>query len=199
MPTKTKEDFASLKLMAAFSGVEAQVREYLTDWILITYDLPTTEEGNKARTKFLDTVWNIGGVMHSKSCYLLPSTPQAELAAVELAEITKTAYIWFSSVEDETKAIELTSDYDRAIRGDILKEIRERIAKTKQHADNGNERFVNRMHKKTAKMIADAAGIAARRGSESLAKDVVDLKADFESIVVKQPSNAMIESIRAML
>jgi len=80
MPTNDEEQFASLKLMATLSGVEARVREHISDWILVTYDLPTTEEGNKARAKFLDDIRYIGGVMHSESCYLMPSSPESELA-----------------------------------------------------------------------------------------------------------------------
>jgi len=178
------EKFASLKLMADLSGVEAQVKPYLTEWILITYDLPTTEEGNKARAEFLETVWHLGGVMHSKSCYLMPSTPEAELAAVRLAEVTKSAYIWFSSIKDEAKARELTEEYDKAIKDDILKELKERITKMKKHAEDGKEAVVNRMRKKTEKLIKDAAGIAARRGSEKLAKEVSRLKSEYEEITV---------------
>jgi len=142
---ENEERFASLKLMATLSGVEAQVKEVLHDFILITYDLPTTEEGNKARAKFLDDIRYIGGVMHSESCYLMPSSPESELAAIQLAEKTPS---W------------------------------------KKHAEDGKEAVVNRMRKKTEKMLKDAAGIAARRGSDKLAKEVSRLKSEYEEITV---------------
>jgi len=181
---ENEEQFASLKLMATLSGVEAQVKEVLHDFILITYDLPTTEEGNKARSRFLDDIRYIGGVMHSESCYLMPSSPESELAAIQLAEKTPSCYIWFSHIKDEVKAKELTREYDKAVKDDILKEIRERVAKMKKHAEDGKEGVVNRMRKKTEKMLKDAAGIAARRGSEKLAKEVSRLKSEYEGITV---------------
>jgi len=179
---ENEEQFASLKLMAALSGVEAQVKEVLHDFILITYDLPTTEEGNKARAKFLGDIRYIGGVMHSESCYLLPSSPESELAAVQLAEKTPLCYIWFSHIKDEAKAREITKEYDQSIKDGILKEIRERIAKMKKHAEDGKEGIVNRMRKKTEKMLKDAAGIAARRGSNRLCQKVDELKRELEDI-----------------
>jgi polyhydroxyalkanoate synthesis regulator phasin len=181
--TENNEQFASLKLMATLSGVEAHVRECISDWILITYDLPTTEEGNKARAKFLNDIRYIGGVMHSESCYLMPSSPESELAAIQLAEKTPSCYIWFSHI-DEVKAKELTKEYDKAVKDDILKELKERIARMKKHAEDGKEAVVNRMRKKTERMLKDAAGIAARRGSEKLANEVSRLKSEYEGITV---------------
>jgi hypothetical protein len=184
-----EEKFASLKLMAALSGVEAQVKDVISDWILVTYDLPTTEEGNKARAKFLDAVRYIGGVMHSESCYLLPSSPSSELAAVELAEKTPSCYVWFSSVHSPEKAKELTQEYDKSVADDILKELNERITKMEKHAEEGKEAVVNRMRKKTQKMLVDAASIATRRGSEKLARQVEKLKTRYEDIKVADSSS----------
>jgi hypothetical protein len=196
--TKQDEQFASLKLMAALSGVEAQVKEVLHDFILITYDLPTTEEGNKARTKFLDTIRYIGGAMHSESCYLLPASPESELAAIEIAEKTPSCYIWFSHIKDEDKARELTEEYDQAVRDDILKELNERITKMEKHAEEGKEAVVNRMRKKTQKMLVDAAGIAARRGSEELAQQVEKLKTRYEEIKVAD-SSSWVSELKGLL
>jgi hypothetical protein len=193
-----EEKFASLKLMATLSGVEAQVKEVISDWILVTYDLPTTEEGNKARAKFLDNVRYIGGVMHSESCYLLPSSPSSELATIELAERTPSCYVWFSSVHSIDKAKELTHEYDKSVNDDILKELKERITKMEKHAEDGKESVVNRMRKKTQKMLVDAAGIAARRGSERLAQQVEKLKTRYEEIKVAD-SSSLVGELRNLL
>lgn len=178
-----EEKFASLKLMAALSGVEAKVKEYIEDWVLLTYDLPHNEAGDKVRAKFLDDVRSLGGIQHSESCYLFPASPVAELAVISVAEAGK-AYIWFSSVEDEEKARKLTQEYDKKVKDDFLKELKERITKMKKHAEEGKDGIVEKMRKKTDRMLKDAAGIAARRGSEKLAREVEKLKSELDGIQV---------------
>lgn len=184
--TTKEEKLASLKLMSALSGVEVRVKEVIDDWILLTYDLPTTEEGNKMRAEFLKKASQIGAAQHTESVYLLPWCPESELLAVQLAEKGK-LFVWIANVKDESKAKELTEKYDVDVATDF-KEIRERLTKMRKHAEDGKAGIVERMKKKTDRMILDAAGIAARRGSEKLAREVDKLKQEAESITVNNSS-----------
>lgn len=193
--TTKEEKLASLKLMSALSGVEVKVKEVIDDWILLTYDLPTTEEGNKMRAEFLRKASQIGAAQHTESVYLLPWCPESELLAVQLAEKGK-LFVWIANVKDESKAKELTEKYDGDVATDFL-EIRERLAKMKKHAEDGKAGVVERMKKKTDRMIVDAAGIAARRGSEKLAHEVERLKSEFEEIQVS--SSGWVSELEGLL
>jgi hypothetical protein len=191
------ERLASLKLMAALSGVEVKTREICSEFYLLTFDLPTTEEGNKARAKFYERARRAGAVPHTESVYYLPTCPESELAIVEVAEAGN-AFVWTANVKDEDKARILTEKYDKSVNNDILKELNERVTKMEKHAEDGKEAVVNRMRKKTQKMLVDAAGIAARRGSEKLARQVEKLKTRCEEIKVAD-SSSWVSELKGLL
>ena len=55
-------------LFASMQGIDLSnnVTNLVKEWILITYDLPNTVEGNKARFAFLKQAPKIGAVMHTR-------------------------------------------------------------------------------------------------------------------------------------
>lgn len=168
----------SLKTMAALSGVDMQVKEICDRWILITYDLPHTEEGDKARVKFLKEASLIGAMMHTESVYLMPWTPESELMALELAEIGN-AYLWLSSAKgvDESSEInkDLTSSYDVRV-ADLLVKVHKRIVQMQEHVSAGNISAAERMREKTDRLLNATASIVARRGSVELSEQVGRLR-----------------------
>jgi len=171
----------TLKMAEALSNVDVQMREVCDQWILITYDLPNTEEGQKARSKFLHRAERIGAVQHTESVYLMPWTPESELCAVEVASIGR-AFLWVSSIKDENRAKELTEDYDAKVEAGLIKEVRERIAKMQEHAQS-NIRAFERMKAKTFTLLDESAAIAARRGSTRLIETVANLRKEVNDII----------------
>lgn len=157
----------SLRTIALLDGVDLPVRDVCENWLLLTYDLPNTEEGNKLRSEFLRTAKRMGAVQHTESVYLLPWTQQAELLAMEIAKIGN-AFIWTSHPQDPGQAAEITEDYDNKIVEGILSDISDRLEKMEESAGLGNSRSFHRMVEKTEDMITEARIIARRRGSKHL-------------------------------
>ncbi len=46
--------FSSLEVMARLTDSKIDAREICEKWLLITYDIPKTDEGDKARREFLN-------------------------------------------------------------------------------------------------------------------------------------------------
>lgn len=155
---KIAESFAKLQ------GVEIKARELVEEWILITYDIPVTEEGNEARLKFLKQAPRIGAMMHSRSVYLMPNTQQAQLASVELSKINGAeVYLWTAKVEGE-QAVQITDFYDTKIQEQI-DTINRRIVQ--EDALIADEKFgmADRMHRKTANLFSQSCFTVAQRGA----------------------------------
>ena len=155
---KIAESFAKLQ------GVEIKSRELVEEWILITYDIPVTEEGNEARLKFLKQAPRIGAMMHSRSVYLMPNTQQAQLASVELSKINGAeVYLWTAKVEGE-QAVQITDFYDTKIQEQI-DTINRRIVQ--EDALIADEKFgmADRMHRKTANLFSQSCFTVAQRGA----------------------------------
>ena len=188
------EKLASLKTMAALSGVDVNVKSVCDDWLLLTFDIPATIEGNKARQDFYKRAKELGATQHSESVYLLPWCPETELLALDISKVGD-VYVWVSHIKDEQRAQELTSKYDTDIEQQF-KALEKRIAKMKQHLEGGKEGTAKRMVKKTNQMINDLTSIVARRGSTRLADRLDKVKEGFESL---KPGAAFIKEIRGML
>ena len=167
------EKFASLRAMEAFTGIHIDVRELVDSWILLTYDVPHTKEGDKARSDFLRKARDIGAVQHTESVYLLPWTPRSESLALDVAKVGN-AFLWTSNVKDKVRATELTVKYDADIK-ESLKKIKDRIRRINKHYEEGRDGIAARMVKKTETMLWNASNIASRRGSVDLCDKVNSL------------------------
>jgi hypothetical protein len=182
------EKLLSIKLMSELSGVTVNIKEVVDDWVLLTYDLPNTEEGNKLRTEFLKKAARLGFVQHTESVYLAPLCPETELLAIELSEKGK-LYIWTSSIKDEKMAKEITDKYDDRV-SKLFDEIKGRIDKMKKYANAGDLRNLSRMRKKTEELLRNADGVANRRRSIELANKVAKLNAEYQSIEVQRGNSS---------
>lgn len=157
------ERLASLKAMEAFSGVEIQLREFVDDWILLTFDLPANQKGNKARYEFLKKAQQIGAMEHTESVYLMPWTVESESIAIDIASVGD-AYLWYSKAKDNTMAVAMTEKYDRDI-AKLIDELGDRLVRIGKHWQDGKESLARRMMKKTWDRVTDLQGAIVRRGS----------------------------------
>ena len=160
---------SSLKLMKELLGAKFEVKEFCNEWILVTYDLPNTLEGNRARLEFFRKARRIGAVPHTESVYLLPWTPEAELAAVDLSD-KGTLFLWVSRARNEIEALGVTRQYDMQIKKQIT-ELETRVIKMEDYLENGKDGLANRMLEKTLDITKALQEIIVRRGSADLFED----------------------------
>ena len=153
-------------MLAKFEGIKFEPKELVDNWLLLTYDLPATVEGNKARYTFTKKAPKIGAVMHTRSVYLIPWSEQAEMAAFEVTK-AGIAFLWTSTVTNAEKKKEVTEFYDKSI-SKMLDEAENRISRIKQHIKDKELRSANRMIRKTGEFISDAANAALLRSSMTL-------------------------------
>ena len=167
MTTEKKEaDFSSIEVLARMTDTEIETREICGRWLLLTYDLPHTEEGDKARRQFLMQAKMIGATHHTDSVYLMPWTKHAEVLALELARVGKVC-VWTSQTTNKAKAKEITEDYDRKVEP-WLDEISERIDRITEHLNKEHYKQADKMKVKTAKMLNAVEQAVIRRGSAQL-------------------------------
>ena len=158
----------SMEVLARMTNTDLEIRETCDRWIIITYDLPHNEEGDKARYNFLQQARSIGATRHTDSVYLLPWTPVAEHLALDLARVPKgNVVVWTSKPTDESKNIEITRSYDESLEP-IIQEISERIDHIVELQNKDLFGRANRMMDKTAKMIEEVDQAIIRRGSMAL-------------------------------
>ena len=178
--TEQKVDFSSIEVMARLTDTEIEARELVDKWLLITYDIPHTEAGDKTRRQFLLDARMIGATRHTDSVYLLPWTKHAEVLALRLARIGEVC-VWSSSVTDEAKAEEITAGYDKQIEP-WLDEISGRIDRILKHLQDEHYKTADNMKVKTAKMLVAAEQAIIRRGSAQLYILVSLIKQRFEAL-----------------
>lgn len=156
------------RMLAKLEGIQFEPKDLVEDWILLTYDIPAGQEGNKARYEFIKNTNRIGAVMHTRSVYLMPWSEAAELEAFKVTRAGQ-AYLWQTHAKGE-QGKELTEFYDKEI-NDRLDDIRNRIKRINKHLENDEERPANRMIKKTGELLNEIVTAAEFRHSyEILAK-----------------------------
>lgn len=157
---------ASIRAMGCFLGVEPKIREFCDEWILLTFDIPHTERGDKARIEFYKKARKVGAIAHTESVYLMPWTPESELIALDVTSVGE-AYIWISKVTEEARAIGITRQYDARVK-ERLSEFEARIDRIEQHQEDGKLGLADKMIKNTWPKAFDLGNILARRGSIDL-------------------------------
>jgi len=160
-------DFTSIEVMARMSGINLQAREIVPEWLLITYDIPKNEQGDKARRKFLAMARIIGAIQHTSSVYLMPWTQAAENLAFEVAAVGK-ACVWTSKPTADEQAKELTEKYDASLEK-LLDEISKRLDKIQKHWEAEHYKRATKMADKTQDKLDSLVEAVQRRGSEDLA------------------------------
>lgn len=177
MAATQDERFASLKAMSAFTNVELNVRSLVDKWILLTYDIPVSREGNEARYKFLARARRLGAVMHTSSVYLMPWTPQAELAALDVASIGD-AFLWISETKPDQME-KLTNDYDEKAK-EVFKEVEGRLDKIEGHLLANHAGRARNMLDKTEPMMDSLINISVQRGDMRMYEKAAQLKDTYD-------------------
>ena len=162
-----------LKAQAVILEAPVQVKEIVEEFLLITYDVPVSDEGNKARTEFLQRAASIGAVMHTESVYYMPWTQVADITALKLSKIGK-VYAWYAKADPET-ARDLTRHYDQQVMS-WIDELDKRLDKIMGHINDGHIKLAHRMIERTLPMISEQEAIIKRRGSPALETALQGLK-----------------------
>jgi len=156
----------ALETLARMTDTDIQTTELVDKWLLLTYDIPHTEEGDKARREFLAEARAIGATKHTESVYLLPWTKDAELLALSLAKKGEVC-VWTSAVTDERKKKELTRDYDIDLENQ-LDELTGRVDRIGEHLEARRYKRAEKMQEKTDRLLKNLEQAIIRRGSAQL-------------------------------
>jgi len=145
---------------------ELEVKEVLEKFALITYDIPATKEGAKARAEFLEKAKFQGAIMHTESVYLAPWSIVNDLGVLKAAGVGKIRiFISVPMEKDEYK--EITREYDKKI-AEVFKEAEERFEKIAKHVEDGQYGIAHKMMPKTTDWINALKKAAIARGSQHL-------------------------------
>ena len=159
-------DFSRLEVMARMTDTVIEARELVDKWLLITYDIPHTENGDRARREFLNSARLIGASRHTDSVYLMPWTKHAEILALQLARAGEVC-VWTSQTTDEAKATEITRNYDKGLQPQ-LDEISSRVDRITENINKNRMKRALKMVDKTERMIDNMEQAIIRRGSAQL-------------------------------
>ena len=172
----------SLEVMARITDSRIQVRDVVDKWMLLTYDLPNTEAGNKARVQFLAIASAIGAIQHTESVYLMPWSPEAEHLALSLAKTEGGDVVVWSQATPLNRQEEITASYDAALRPQ-LKEISVRLDKMDGYRFTNHLKRFQQMVPKTERLLANAEAAIERRGAEVLVVWLEILKGRYAQIL----------------
>lgn len=156
----------TLEVTAKLSGVPVKTREICDTFLLLTYDIPHNEQGDRMRRKFLSRARMIGATQHTASVYFMPWTPEAEDLALEIATVGE-AVVWTSKPTQQSEAAALTRDYDRNLK-DLIDKMSERIDNIESHWSAGHEKRSRNMADKSLDKMQGLLDAAERRGDQSL-------------------------------
>jgi len=177
-----KADFTSLEVLARLTGTPMpETRELVDRWLLLTYDLPHNQKGDKARREFLVNARMIGATRHTDSVYLMPWTKTAEVLALQLARAGGDLCVWTSQTTEEDKAREITRNYDQGIEP-VLDEISGRVDRIEEHMNHRRFKRAQKMMDKTERMLTGIEQALIRRGSAELFIYLTLIKRRLQSI-----------------
>ncbi len=166
MTLEKENKTAELEVTAALSGVEVKTREICDKWILLTYDMPHTEEGDKARREFLLNARALGAHQHTESVYLLPYSAEAGEAILNLTKAGK-VFVWTSESTSRAQAAEVTRNYDVELK-ESLKKLSDRVDRMIELKKNAKFGILNKMREKTDEMMSSMGDAVRRRESLDL-------------------------------
>jgi hypothetical protein len=175
----------TLKATAVLIDSPLQVDELMDEYILITYDVPVTEEGNEARTEFLQRTRQIGAVQLSASVYYMPWVDGANEAALLLAEVKEAVVnVHYSKAGSDDQAFQMRTLYDMAITKWFV-EAEERLRRGYQHLYDGKPGTTIRMTRVTLETAKNLKQVATRRGSQEMIDRAEKLYEDLGTLSVK--------------
>ena len=162
------DKLASIEVMARMTDIPLKAKEIVEDWLLLTYDIPKSEAGNKARRDFLSQIHLIGGVQHTASVYYMPWTQEAEQLAFKVAKVGK-AVVWSSTPTDKAVAKDLTNAYDTQLM-ELLDDLEARLDKIQAQWDEKHYKRAQKMAEATLPKAEALAESVKRRGSDDMFK-----------------------------
>ena len=147
-------------------NAELEIKSVLEKFALITYDIPATKEGARARAEFLDRAKFRGAIMHTESVYLAPWSIANDLEVLKAAGIGKVR-IFVSIPMEKDECLEITRDYDKKI-AEVFKEAEGRFSKIVKHVEDGQYGLAHKMLTKSEEQINALKKAAIARGSQHL-------------------------------
>jgi hypothetical protein len=171
-----------LEVLARMTDSKIKIRDVVEKWLLLTYDLPHSKAGDKARQEFLIKAAAIGATRHTDSVYLMPWSPEAEMLALELAKTEGGEVIAWAQAEPLNHKEAVTAGYDAALKP-IMKEISARLDKMSSYRYDNHQKRVIQMIPKTERLLQNAEAAIARRGSEVLAVWLEILKGRYHQVI----------------
>lgn len=171
----------TLETMARMTDSKIKVQDVVDKWLLLTYDLPHSEEGDKARALFLARAAAIGATRHTDSVYLLPWSPEAEALALSISKVEGGQVIAWAKAEPLMNKEEITQNYDNGLKP-LLKEISVRLDKMDAYSFNNSQKRVIQMTPKTERLLDNAEAAIIRRGNDVLFMWLEILKTRFAQI-----------------
>jgi hypothetical protein len=160
-------NFSAIEVMARITDNKIETREIVDKWLLLTYDLPVSKEGNRARNEFYKQARHLGAVQNTESVYLLPWTTDAEIMAMELADVKSARVIVWTAQTSEEQSKEITRRYDAGLRP-TLKLIEERIDRLEYMMIKGWYKKAEKYTIKTERILLDLEAAVVRRGSAQM-------------------------------
>lgn len=185
-PTELKaHNVSTLELLARITGNKIETKEVIDEWMLITFDIPTTQEGNKARSEFYKKAYALGAVQNTESVYLCPWTADAELMTLEIAAVSDSRVIVFSRAKTSVEqSREITRRYDNGLKK-VIRIIRGRIDKLEYMIQHKYYKRAQRYTTKTERLLTQLENAVIRRGSAQMLIEVSVLFQRFNSVFAR--------------
>ena len=166
---KIDEKADELRVQAKVLETPLEVKEVVDEFILITYDIPCTEEGNKARAYFLEMARRTGAVQHTESVYYMPWTQTADVAALVTAKAGR-VYVWYTKADEATAKL-LTAHYDTVVLA-WMDDVRERLERISHHVQEHHFKTAENMLERTVETLLELEDIVAKRRGRTLRDDL---------------------------
>ncbi len=147
-------------------NAKLEIKEILEKFCLITYDLPATPEGAKARADFLNRAKFHGALMHTESVYIAPWSIANDLNVLRTAGVGKVR-IFVSVPLEKEECAEITRDYDKKL-SEVFKEAEDRFEKIIKHVEEEQLGLAHKMLPKSEEQVTAMKKAAIARGSQHL-------------------------------
>lgn len=180
LESNTDIKIGELETLAVLFDRDIEIKSIMTDFMLITYDIPSSKEGMKARADFLRTARRFGVVQHTESVYYAPWTTEANVAVTKLAGKGK-VYVWRASVTDETQARYLTKVYDLTLMK-WIEGISERLMRMREHVSAAHAGRAKKMLKVTAALVDGLNEAVTTRNDENLSSFYAAMEVEYQAV-----------------
>ena len=183
-PAPPKHSLTTIEVVARMTDNKIVTKEFVDEWLLLTFDIPTTKEGSVARNEFYKKAYALGAIQNTESVYLCPWTPEAEVMAMELAKVSNSKVIVWSRAKTTAEAsLEITQRYDAGIKK-IMSVISKRIDRLEEMIQKKWFKKAQKYTIKTEQLLEHVEAAIIRRGSASMLLHVAILNERFNQAFV---------------